>query len=273
MKYYISTIADVIYSWNEETQQETITYEHLTGPIAKQYGMGLELTEFCIASNCEHPETVASFFKENLNDYTSDIVLHAPYNELMPHAIEPLLVQAAYKRYDDSYKLCEKYSIPKMIVHANYVPSLYYESWFKERQIEFWKDFLEKHPGNCIICLENVMEDHPGLITDIIKAVDDPRFKMCLDMGHANLHPVRTEQWLEECAPYISHLHIHNNNGPVGGNIPSRGDLHNALGNGQLDYVKLLRRADQLVSDGLTATIESIDFLKSAEWLKEKGFI
>lgn len=273
MRYYISTIADNVFKWDEETQTGTMEYEHLTGPAAKEADIGLELAEFCVSSNCQEPESIMDFFRENAKNYTKELVFHAPYNELMPHAIEPLLVEITRKRYEQAYALCEEYGCTKMIVHANYIPSLYFESWFLSRQIEFWKSFLDTNRGKCQICIENVMESRPSLITDIVKAVDDDRFRMCLDIGHANLHPVPPEQWLEECAPYISHLHIHNNNGPTGGNIPSRGDLHNALSNGKIDYERLLKRADALIPDGLTATIESLDFADSVDWLKKKGFI
>ena len=38
---------------------------------------------------------------------------------------------------------------------------------------EFWKEFLRDFPDDMEICLENVMEDSPGLLTDIAAAVND----------------------------------------------------------------------------------------------------
>ncbi len=271
MKFYLSTIADVDFSWDDETQTESIQYVHRTGPAAKENGLGLELAEFCIAENCAHPEKVSSFFKENMT-YSPDLILHAPYNELLPHAIEPAVVTVAEMRYGEAYALCEKYGLQKMVVHGNFNPLLYYPEWFIDRNIKFWKKFLAEHPGNCIIVLENVMESYPSLITDIVKGVDDPRFRMCLDIGHANLHPVAPEIWLEECAPWLSHLHIHNNKGPVPGSFAAAGDLHSALGNGIIEMEKLLKRANEINPD-MTASLESNEIIDSVNWLKEKGFI
>lgn len=273
MRYYLSTIADVEYDWNPETQTGSMCYVHNMGPLAAKYHIGLELAEFCISDNCENPSPIMPFFEENVRDFTPQLLLHAPFNELMPHAIEPLLTGVCDTRYNQSYRLAEKFGCEKMIVHANFVPSLYFESWFIEKQTAYWKRFMDEHPGSCILCLENVMEARPELITEIVARVDHPRFRMCLDIGHANLQPVAVETWLEDGAPYISHLHIHNNNGPVLSGPPAAGDLHRGLGNGMIDYEAILKKADKLIPDGLTATVESVEAEASCIWLKEKGFI
>lgn len=273
MKYFLSTIGDVLDEWDEATQTELISYVHRTGPIAVKYGLGMELTEFCISENCDEPSKIMDFFEENTK-YSSNLLFHAPYNELFPQAIEPAVVRVAEQRYDESYRLCLKYGFKKMVVHANCVASLYFSGYFITQQIKFWKKFLEEHPGNTQIVIENVMENEPWLITKIIEGVDDERFRMCLDLGHANLHNEHTlDYWIEECAPYISHLHIHNNNGPVQG-FAGAGDLHRALGNGIIDYERLLKKVMDLCKyHDLTATIETTEMEESALWLKEKGFI
>ncbi len=274
MKFYLSTIADVDSVWNEDTQNEDISYVHVAEPIAVKYGFGLELSEFCISMNCDDPSYVMDFFIENTK-YTKDLTFHAPYNELFPQAIDPAIVRIAEKRYDQSYKLCMEYGIKKMVVHANYVSALYFPSWFIAQHIRFWKKFLKEHPGDVQICLENVMENEPYLDTEIVKGIDDERFKMCFDMGHANLHPEHSlDEWIEQCLPYITHLHIHNNDGPQKG-VAGTGDYHRSLRNGIIDYERLLKKLDDAIPD-LTATIENNyadDFEDSAAWLKEKGFI
>ena len=159
-----------------------------------------------------------------------------------------------------------------MIVHANYIADLYYPGWFVNRHVEFWKRFLGEHKEDITICLENVMENEPDLLQEIIKQVGDPRFRMCLDVGHANLTPMAPIDWLRMCAPYISHYHIHNNDGPAG--LPRRnmGDKHSALGKGNIDMLTLLRTAEQLTPDA-TAAIESYEPEESVRWLAENGLI
>lgn len=273
MKFYLSTVGDVEYSWNDEEEREEIDYIHHTGPVAKKYGLGLELAEFFISENCENPSLVIDFFEENVNDYTHDLLLHAPFYELLPHAIEPRVAQIAWERYHQAYLMCEKYNCRKMVVHANYIPTMYFESWFVPKQVEFWKRFLKEHPGKCIICVENVMEDHPSLILDIAKGVDDPRLRMCLDVGHANLQPVKPMDWIRECGRYISHMHIHNNDGPVKEGNPSVGDRHRGLGDGIMDMKAILDLAIENCAEDLTASVESSALEESCRWLSEHGYI
>jgi len=274
MKFYLSTIADVSYDWDEQSQSEEIHYNHIVGPLAKEHHLGLELAEFCISENCENPNKVKAFFLENLTNYTDNCILHAPYNELFPHAIEPKLIDIAWERYEQAYGLCEKYQIPKMVVHANYVPSLYFPQWFIKRQIEFWKDFLNNHKGNTVICVENVMESSPELITDIIKAIDDERFLMCLDTGHANVHQDHElEYWIDNAAPFISHMHVHNNEGYSNDPNGMALDLHKGLGNGAVDYNKVFEQCNKLIPRDFTVTIESFEFKESIEWLYENRYI
>lgn len=270
MKYLLSTIADV--DFRAEEGKETICYTNRTAETAAQYDMGMELAEFCIAGNLDGKNDKAvSHFEYNRNA-CSNAVLHGPYNELYPHAIDRKVAQAAWERYDWTWKLCLKYGLKKIVLHANYVPSLYYPQWFVARQIEFWKDFLKAHPEDITICLENVMEPDPFLIKDIITGVDNERLKMCLDVGHANLTETEPLKWLDECSPYIYHYHIHNNNGPVAGGRASLGDTHSALDCGTIDMKAFLDRAEELTPNA-TAAVENFFIEESAHWLRKNGYI
>ena len=136
--------------------------------------------------------------------------------------------------------------------------------WYVEQSILFWKEFLQKDPGVQIV-LENVLEDDPQWLLDIVKGVDDPRLRLCLDVGHVNAYSaLPVMDWLEMWAPYISHFHIHNNDG-------SR-DQHNALTDGTIPMVQLLSRAQELCPEA-TYTLELMKDKPSVEWLAENNWI
>lgn len=271
MKYYLSTIADV--SCEEGPGDwEKLNYNRFTAPLAKENGLGIEIAEFCISDNMDlcfddvlpHAEYNASMAAEK--------ALHAPYNELFPMAIDRRVADIAWDRYDQSYGLCARFGAGKMIVHANYFDGLYFKSWFVNRHVDFWKRFLEAHPGETGICMENVREPDPEIILEILRRVDDPRLKMCLDIGHANLTETPPEAWLAACAPYVSHYHLHNNNGAVKSGHPSTGDRHAALGDGTIDMKAVLEQAEKLTPDA-TAAVESYALKESIAWLRENRFI
>lgn len=271
MKYMISSISDVVTEEGGD-DWERVMYVDRTAPLARESGLGIEIAEFCISDNMElkfdevlpHVETLVSAAKYK--------TLHAPYNELYPMAIEPLVVEVAYKRYSQAWEYCKRFGASKMIVHANYNDDLYFPGWFIDRHTRFWKRFLSEHEGDIVICVENVGERDPELITGIIKGVDDLRLRMCLDVGHANLSGIEPIEWVRTCAPYVSHYHIHNNFGAPKEGKRSWGDRHLGLGNGIIDMKALLDLAEELTPDA-TAAIESYEPEASVQWLKDNGFI
>ncbi|MBQ5415442.1 MAG: sugar phosphate isomerase/epimerase [Firmicutes bacterium] len=272
MKYYVSSITDVI-SEEADGDWEKLTYVDRTAELVSANGLGIELAEFCISDNMDNSyEDVLPHVLKNC-EASPDRTLHAPYNELFPMAIEPLVVEVAYKRYVQTLDYCKRFGAKKMIVHGNYTEALYFPNWFIKRHIDFWKRFLaENDLGDVVICVENVQEEDPDLILGILKGVEDPRLRMCLDVGHANLSDTEPIEWLRRCAPYISHYHIHNNFGAPKEGRRSWGDRHLALGNGNIDMKALLDLAEELTPDA-TAAIESYAPEDCVDWLKENGFI
>ena len=187
-------------------------------------------------------------------------------------AIDPLVVEVARMRYDQTMEYCQRFGASKMIVHANYIEEEYFPVWFINRHVEFWKRFLGEHPQDITVCVENVAEREPELILGILQKVDDPRLRMCLDVGHANLSGIEPIEWLKACAPYISHYHIHNNYGAPAEGKRSWGDRHLPLGDGNIDMKALLTLAEELTPDA-TSAIENYEPEKSVLWLRENGFI
>ena len=124
---------------------------------------------------------------------------------------------------------------------------------------------MREDPGVDIV-LENVLEEEPEYLLDIVRAADHPRLGLCLDVGHANAYsavPVLT--WLERFAPYLRHFHLHNNNGSC--------DAHAPLDAGSIPMKKFLEKA-LVLCPGATFTLElPEDTARGVLWLSENGFI
>ena len=92
--------------------------------------------------------------------------------------------------------------------------------------------------------ISEVLEEEPGMFLDIVTAVDHPNLRQCLDIGHVNTYakaPVM--QWLESWKDYLSHFHIHNNDGSW--------DTHSPLDCGNIPMGEFLERAS-LLSHGVS---------------------
>jgi sugar phosphate isomerase/epimerase len=232
--------------------------------VAREYGFGLELAEFCTAWNMDEKFIhVDSVVKKKLEGIPRSL-LHAPYNELFPCAIDKKARALAAERYRQATDLATRYGSRKVIIHGGYNPRIYFPVWYVKQSVLFWQDFLRDNPGVEIV-LENVLEDDPRWLLDIVAGVDDPRLRLCLDIGHVNAYSsVPLTDWLVLWAPYLSHLHIHNNDG-------SR-DAHNALNEGTIPIKELLLQAQHLCPDA-TYTLELMNDTPSVVWLQENDLI
>ena len=228
---------------------------------ARKYGVKLEIAEYCTAWNMddEFPETDRSV-REKLTGIPGGL-LHGPYNELFPCAIDRRARALAADRYRQAIALAKGYGCEKVILHGGYNPWIYYPVWYVEQSIEFWKDFLREDPGVEIV-LENVLETDLPWLLDIVRAVDDERLKLCLDIGHVNAYSaVSAEDWLKMWAPQLSHFHIHNND--------RSWDSHSALNCGTIPMKEFLLLADELCPTA-SYTLELTEAADSIRWLLEE---
>ena len=232
--------------------------------VARKYGLGMEIAEYCTAWNMDDEFTSTDAAVRIKLEGIERKVLHAPFNELFPCAIDRKARALAAERYRQAIDLAKTYGATKVVVHGGYNPWIYYPVWYVEQSILFWKEFLKEDPGVEIV-LENVLETDPQWLLDIVKGVDDPRLKLCLDIGHVNAYSkIPLVDWLESWAPYLSHFHIHNNDG-------SR-DQHNALDDGNIPMKEFLLRAEELCPNA-TFTFELMKDEPSMKWLAENGLI
>jgi len=267
VKFYLSTTADFEPSYLDPENM---------GPcalLASEYGIGLEIADFCICSNLDERYEITERLIRRKKEKVPDLLMHAPFNELCPAAIDPWIREVAKKRYLQIFREAVKFGVRKLVVHTGFDPMIYRKEWFVPQSVGFWKDLLTDCPEGLTLVLENVMEKDPEILIDICDGVDDSRFRICLDIGHANLMPVSVTQWIDRMGDRISHLHIHNNEGSMTKDlIAAKDDLHHGLGNGKIDVDAVLKKMQEICPD-VTVTVETIYIEESADWLRERGYI
>lgn len=241
---------------------------------AEADNLGIELDYFCMAENLDGQKyepccSQVSRLAEKLGFTGKDFVLHAPFNELHPAAIDPGALELLKKRMKQAYGVCERFGINKMVVHSGYMPYVYFKSWHTERSVEFWTEFMKDKPDTFRICIENVLEDEPYMMRDMIekiRAAGGSNIGICLDIGHANcMSDVDAAEWITVLGPYISHFHLHNNDGS--------GDLHQPFGDGTMDVENLLKLAEEACGEDVTYTIEVMKCGEAVEWLKDRNWM
>ncbi|MDR2492845.1 MAG: sugar phosphate isomerase/epimerase [Coriobacteriales bacterium] len=234
-------------------------------PVALAYGLGIEITEFCMATNLDVDYDPWGIAARTKAEGIKHLTFHAPFAELCPAAVDPLVLEVTRRRYIQSYEMARSFGTSRMIVHTGYIPNIYDYSYFVEHSAMFWRSLLAELGDGCELLLENVFDETPDLFVNIVREVADPRLRICLDVGHANLKasmkPV--EEWVALAAPYLAHLHVHNNFGNE--------DAHYLPGIGSIDMPKIVSMAMGLCPD-MTVTFECRDAQGAVDWLLAQGF-
>lgn len=232
--------------------------------LARRWGAGYEITAFCYAPMLDTPETARQVRRDM--EGVDRFWFHAPFAELTPCAIDPLVRQVAEKRLLQAAGQAADLGVTRMVCHGGFIPHVYYPEWYVEQSVLFWRALLDKLPENMTVALENVMEPSPETLVQIASGVDDPRLGLCLDVGHANTSVSRTPpmEWIGPMAPWLKHVHLHNNRGDW--------DLHDPLGQGDIPMAQVL---DTLldVCPAATYTIENQNCAPSLTWLAEQGYL
>lgn len=235
--------------------------------IADEYDVAIELDQYCQAKNMDGKmaDKVAAVIRGDLTTYRG-LVLHAPFNELFPAAIDPKARELAMQRYRQAAELAHAFGIRKMVVHSGWMPHVYFKEWHIPRSVEFWTELMADQPEDFELCIENVLDDEPDMMAAIARDCADPRIGLCYDVGHANIVSDRDpDDWLQTLAPYLKHLHIHNNDGDK--------DYHRGLTEGMLDMERLLDGVLELCTPDTTVTAEILSGPESFEWLRARGYM
>ena len=236
---------------------------------AREHSLGLEIAEFCYAPNMD-TDSAAHF--RRVSQLTAEsgcglrLLLHAPFAELSPCAIDPLVRDVVRRRFDQALFAADVIGAKQIVFHSGFIPFVYYKEYFIDESVKFWRVFLKNAPNDMSFLLENVMEPEPEITAAVAEGVNDSRFGLCLDIGHANSRVSETPlpHWIDRFAPKLMHVHLHNN---FGGD-----DLHNPLGSGNIPMRETIEYIIRKSPDA-TFTIENMTAAPSVVWLVENGFL
>ena len=176
--------------------------------------------------------SIADLFRER----GLSITVHAPFMDLNPGALDPLVANSTGVRLRQSIDAAAWLQAKLIVIHPGY------DRWRYDRQPEIWLEkACEFFPplldhASCSgqqLALENIFEENPNTLVSLIDYLDHPSLGHCFDIGHWHLFgsdfPI--DLWLQALGPKLFHLHLHDNFG--------KADDHLPLGTGQIDFAPL----------------------------------
>lgn len=195
--------------------------------LLSQHSAGLELIDFSIGINLDRlPVLLDNWRKRLLLLGSPALTLHGPFLDLNPASYDSLVMDAAWQRFSQAYEAAAALSAKKIIFHTCRIPLICYVEGWAEHMADFWNAFLEKH-GDIPIAIENVFDEAPEPIADFASRIAAENFSLCLDVGHANcFSKVSLSHWIDTLAPWITHLHLHDNLGNCDSHLAQIGRAH-----------------------------------------------
>ncbi|MCM2264914.1 MAG: sugar phosphate isomerase/epimerase [Desulfuromonadales bacterium] len=163
--------------------------------------------------------------------------VHAPFFDLSPGAMEPLVRQITLQRLTQALQAAGHLGAHLMVVHPGY------DHWRYPNLAVAWADhaaatfaplvaMAEQH--DCRLALENIYEEQTETLTALVARLDSSWFGHCFDVGHWRLFGRQSQEtWLANLAPRLLHLHLHDNHG--------QSDDHLPVGEGVIDFAPIFR--------------------------------
>jgi len=185
--------------------------------------------------------------------------VHAPFFDLNPGALDPLIRQATGQRLEQTLRFAGLLQAELMIVHPGVdkwrYPKL--EHAWLNLALEFFPPLVEQAGQNgCRLAIENIYEESPDTLVQLVDGIDSDFFGHCFDAGHWHLFGRRPmDEWLKSVSSRLFHLHLHDNHG--------RADEHLPVGDGTIDFNPLQKHLRKMpVAPSITLEARSLEHLQ-----------
>jgi sugar phosphate isomerase/epimerase len=170
-------------------------------------------------------------------DWNPKITLHAPFMDLNPGAMDPMVRSATQVRFRQFLAVAAILKPRAVVFHGAYDRWRYSgrkDIWL-ENSIDTWQKVMDTATKIGLrVAVENVFDEEPDALQMLIEKIDSPDFGFCFDIGHFNLFSSLTmEQWFESLGRHLVEVHLHDNDG--------KADSHRALGQGNIDFEHFFR--------------------------------
>ncbi len=212
--------------------------------LAVEHQLGIEMMAFAYPDVLDGDwRAEVERYKELLRPVPGMLTMHGPFMDMASGSPDAQINEICKGRFRHALRIAHELGVQIVVLHANFIAAIHtpeYRDGWQKRNVAFWSeiaDYAERL--DVIAAVENMWEFDPDIIGDVLKQIDHPNLRACLDVGHAHLYSeVPFETWLETMRPYLVHLHLNNNDGKL--------DYHHGLASGVLDYSRLLEQIHTL---------------------------
>lgn len=186
-----------------------------------------------------------------------------------------MIREATMKAFNYAYKVAKELGCTEIVVHNGFVPNTsFYEGWVRNATA-FWQEFFSDKDDSITMMIENQCEEDSEVLRMEIDSVNDPRLKVCLDIGHANANSnMSVEDWIITLGDRIGYLHLHNNHGKKAGRPSYMNDEHLGIDDGTIDIARVFSLLEEYCPNAIWNVECKLNYIeKSVEVLDNMGYL
>lgn len=182
---------------------------------------------------------------EELSSKGLRATIHGPFMDMSPGGADEGVRELTAEQFSTLIEKTKGLGPAAIVLHAGYDERYFdgdTELWLAQ-SVKTWTPLAkEAERAGVVLAIENIFEERPDTLKDLVCAVDSPNLRVCLDAGHINLYSaVAMEDWFTSLGPYIAELHIHDNFGVRDDHLP--------IGDGAIDFPLFFRFVGELLNE------------------------
>lgn len=161
--------------------------------------------------------------------------IHAAFMDLNPGSVDQMVRKTSRKRAEQTLSAAATLQARVIVFHPGYSRLTYgsaVEVW-TANTVSFWQELEPRiRQTGCRIALENIFEEEPATLLQVLQQLDPALFGHCFDSGHFNMFAtVSLEEWFSVLGDRIIESHLHDNHGQA--------DEHLPVGEGTIDFAQV----------------------------------
>lgn len=158
--------------------------------------------------------------------------IHATFMDLNPGSVDRAVRETTRQRVEQTLEVASVLRPRVIVSHPGYSRLTYgsaVETWVAN-SVTFWQAQLPRiREVGCKVALENIFEEEPSTLLQVLERINDPLIGHCFDSGHFNMFAtVSLQQWFALLGERIVESHLHDNHGTA--------DEHLPVGEGEIDF-------------------------------------
>lgn len=153
------------------------------------------------------------------------LAIHGPFAGIEYGYKDHLLKEAVRRRMDMTFEMVCALKPDTLVLHSGcselMVKFNLTDAWLKPA-LEFWQHEIVRYAGAGVrVVLENIVEQTPEHLIELVDRVGNNYLGLCFDIGHATLcSQLSPVQWVELMGKRLKHIHLHDNHGTSDEHLP-----------------------------------------------------